>query len=147
MQGRIAKRILVGTGFALGAISVAYAANGEEAAGKVVVQPLLSTDVTSSGQPIVLPKDPTVVFSMYEIPAGAKLPEHKHPYPRYGYMLSGELRVTNTVTGKSETYKSGQPIIEAIDQWHHAENIGTEPVKLLVIDQLGKPGSNVVLQH
>lgn len=146
MNGRIAKQILVLAGITLGTISLPHAANAQEAPGKVVVQPLLSTNVTSSGQPIVLPKDATVVFSMYEIPAGAKLPEHKHPYPRYGYMLSGELRVTNTVTGKSETYKSGQVIIEAIDQWHHAENIGTEPVKLLVIDQLAKSGSNVVLQ-
>ena len=146
MKGRIAKQIFVLAGVAFGITTAAYAASDQEAAGKVVVQPLLSTNVTSSGQPIVLPRDATVVFSMYEIPAGAKLPEHKHPYPRYGYMLSGELRVTNTVTGKSATYKSGQVIIEAIDQWHHAENTGTEPVKLLVIDQLAKPGGNVVLQ-
>ncbi len=56
---------------------------------QVVVKPVLSTTVTSSGQPIVLPqKDAQVVVSTYEIAPGAALPEHKHPFPRYGYVLA-----------------------------------------------------------
>ena len=73
---------------------------------------------------------------------GAKLPEHKHNYPRYGYLLSGELRITNIETGKSATYKPGDFIIESLGQWHKAENAGTEPIKLLVIDQVAKGQNN-----
>jgi quercetin dioxygenase-like cupin family protein len=109
----------------------------------VKVDPLLTTSVTSSGQPIVLPHGHVkVITSMYEVPPGAKLPEHKHNYPRYGYLLSGELRITNIETGKSVTYKPGDFIIESLGQWHKAENVGTDPIKLLVIDQVAKGQDN-----
>ena len=114
----------------------------------VVVKPVLSTDVTASGQPIVLPtKDVHVVVSTFDIPAGADLPEHGHPFPRYAYVLAGTLRVTNTATGKSETYKAGDFIVEAIGQWHKAANIGADAVKLVVIDQVAGTGSNTVLRR
>ena len=61
-------------------------------------------------------------------------------------MLAGEIRITNIETGKSETYKTGDFIIEAIGQWHQAANIGDRPVKLLVIDQVEGAGSNVVIR-
>jgi quercetin dioxygenase-like cupin family protein len=114
----------------------------------VTVNPLLTTSVTASGQPIVLPQgDVQLITSIYEIPQGAKLPEHEHNSQRYGYLLAGQLRVTNTETGESKEYKPGDFIVESRGQWHRAENIGTEPIKLLVIDQI-KPGeSTVVLRH
>ncbi|MGH6881406.1 cupin domain-containing protein [Hypericibacter sp.] len=141
------KRILVSVGLTLAALS-AYSANAGDPAKNVLVTPVLTTSVTSSGQAIVLPsKDSTVIVSTYEIAKGATLPEHKHPYPRYAYVLAGEIRVTNTDAGKSETYKAGDFIIEAIGQWHHAENVGDGPVKLLVIDQVAGAGGNVILQQ
>lgn len=140
------KRICMSVGLLLVASSL-QAANGDDPAKPVVVTPVLSTSVTSSGQPIALPtKDATVAVSTYEIAQGATLPEHKHPYPRYGYVLAGEIRITNIETGKSETYKTGDFIIEAIGQWHQAANIGDRPVKLLVIDQVEGAGSNVVIR-
>ena len=112
-----------------------------------VVTPLLSTSVTASGQPIILPQnDPQVRVSIYEIAPGAVLPEHKHIYPRYGYVLAGTLRVTYTETGKSDVYRAGDFIVEAIGQWHQGANTGIDPVKLLVIDQTEKDQNNVVLR-
>jgi len=112
-----------------------------------VVKPVLSTTVTSSGQPIVLPqKDAQVIVSTYEIPPGAVLPKHKHPFPRYGYVQAGTIEVTNLDTGKTETFKTGDFILEAVDQWHFGANKGLEPVKLLVIDMVEKGASNTVLQ-
>ena len=141
------KPMLALVGLTLGALS-SYPANGGDPAKDVVVKPVLSTSVTSSGQPIVLPsKDPTVIVSVYEIAKRATLPEHKHMYPRYGYVLAGEICITNTDTGKSTAYKAGDFIIEAIDQWHHAENIGNEPVKLLIIDQVEHANNNVVMRE
>jgi quercetin dioxygenase-like cupin family protein len=114
---------------------------------QVVVKPVLSTTVTSSGQPIVLPqKDAQVVVSTYEIAPGATLPEHKHPFPRYGYVLSGALRVINDDTGKTEDYKTGDFILESVGQWHRGINPAQEPLKLLVIDIAEKGQPTVVLK-
>lgn len=114
---------------------------------QVVVKPVLSTTVTSSGQPIVLPqKDAQVVVSTYEIAPGATLPEHKHPFPRYGYVLAGSLRVINDDTGKTEDFKTGDFILEAVGQWHRGINPGSDPLKLLVIDIAEKDQPTVVLK-
>jgi quercetin dioxygenase-like cupin family protein len=134
--------------FALGLMLIAsplYADN-HAATSKVVVKPVLSTTVTSSGQPIVLPqKDAQVVVSTYEIPAGAVLPKHKHPFPRYGYVQAGTVEVTNVDTGKTQTFKTGDFIVEAVDQWHVGTTIGTETVRLLVIDMVEKGQPNTVM--
>ncbi|CAN5175333.1 hypothetical protein BH10PSE11_BH10PSE11_27490 [soil metagenome] len=135
--------------FALGLLLAASPlhADNQAVTGKVVVKPVLSTTVTSSGQPIVLPqKDAQVIVSTYEIPPGAVLPKHKHPFPRYGYVQAGTIEVTNTDTGKTETFKTGDFIVEAVDQWHFGANKGKVPVKLLVIDMVEKGQANVVLQ-
>ncbi|MBR1124782.1 cupin domain-containing protein [Bradyrhizobium lablabi] len=116
-----------------------------DATSAVKVSPLLTTTVTTSGQPIVLPQgNVQLITSIYEVPPGAKLPEHEHNSQRYGYVLSGRLRITNTETGKSDEFKPGDFIVESRGQWHKAENIGAEPVKLLVIDQV-KPGEKTTV--
>jgi quercetin dioxygenase-like cupin family protein len=114
----------------------------------VVATPVLTTTVTATGQPIVLPREnPEVRVVTLEIAPGAVLPEHKHPYPRYGYVLAGTLRVTNTDTGTSMVYGVGDFIIEAVDQWHRGASIGSEPVRLLVIDQVEGGRANVVTRE
>jgi quercetin dioxygenase-like cupin family protein len=111
----------------------------------VVVTPLMTTSVTSSGQPIVLPqKDVQVIVSTYDIQPGATLPLHKHPSARYAYVLAGTLNVFNESTGETLTFKQGDFLLEAIGQWHRGSNVGADPVKLLVIDQIEK-GSPVVV--
>ncbi|WP_020174835.1 cupin domain-containing protein [Methyloferula stellata] len=113
----------------------------------VTIHPVLSTSETSSGQKIVLPqKDAHISVSVYDIAAGAVLPEHLHPFPRYGYVLSGTLQVVNTENGKVDEYKTGDFIVESVDQWHQGANIGQEPVKLLVIDMTEGENKNTVLK-
>ena len=95
--------------------SRAYALDSGAAA-PVVVTPVKSTAVTSTGQPITLPqKNIEVTASIFDIAPGATLPVHKHPFPRYGYVLSGTLKVTNVDTGRSDTFKAGDFIVEMID--------------------------------
>jgi quercetin dioxygenase-like cupin family protein len=114
----------------------------------VVVKPVVTTAVTASGQPIILPqKNVQVVVTTYDIPGGANLAEHKHPNIRYAYVMSGTLRVTNTETGKSNTYKTGDFIVEAIGQWHKAANIGKTHVKLVVIDQVEGDENNTIIRQ
>lgn len=118
------------------------------AAAKVVVTPLASATTTAAGQPIILPqKDVQVLVSSFEIPPGAKLPVHMHPSARYAYVLEGQLQVTNTDTGQSTSYKTGDFIVEMIGAWHQGANVGAEPVKLLVIDQVEQGASNTVLKQ
>jgi quercetin dioxygenase-like cupin family protein len=114
---------------------------------KVIVTPVISSSVTASGRPIILPqKQAQVTVATYEIAPRAVLNEHKHPFPRYGYLLTGMLRVTNTETGESQDYKTGDFILEAVGQWHQGANIGNEPIKLLVIDFVENGESNVILK-
>jgi quercetin dioxygenase-like cupin family protein len=118
------------------------------AAAPVVVTPVKSSTVTATGQPLVLPqKNVEVTASIYDIAPGATLPVHKHPFARYAYVLAGTLKVTNADTGKSDVYKTGDFIIEMIDQWHHGSNIGADPVKLLVIDQIEAGAQATVLKQ
>lgn len=121
-------------------------ADSQPATSKIIVKPVLSSTVTSSGQPIVLPqKDAQVIVSTYEIPPGAVLPKHKHPFPRYGYVQAGTIDVTNVDTGKTQTFKTGDFILEAVDQWHYGATVGTETVRLLVIDMVEKGATNTVI--
>src|SRR5215813_15083602 len=114
----------------------------------VTVREITSAFVDSSGQPIRLPHgNAHVLVSTYDIAAGAVLPEHMHPFPRYGYVLAGTLRITDTKTGKDREYKPGDFILEAVGQWHKATTVGAEPVKLLVIDIMKQGNNNVRLKN
>ena len=118
------------------------------AAAPVVVTPVKTTAVTSIGQPLILPqKNVEVTASIYDIAPGATLPVHKHPFARYAYVLAGTLQVTNVDTGKSDVFKTGDFIVEMIDQWHRGSNIGADPVKLVVIDQIEAGAEATVLKQ
>lgn len=148
VQGGIMRKIL---GSALLATAALYANCGlalDSSSTPVVVTPLASRTTTASGQPITLPrKDVQVLVSSYDIAPGATLPVHRHPFPRYAYVEAGTLKVTNVETGNSNTYKTGDFIIEMIGQWHQATNIGDGPVKLLVIDQVEEVAKNTELRQ
>jgi quercetin dioxygenase-like cupin family protein len=100
---------------------------------------------TLSGQAIVLPQGRVqVTYSETIVPAGGALPAHKHPYPRFALVMSGRLQVTNLVTGTVSEVKAGELAIDAIDQWHEAKVLGSEPVRMLVIDQAPPGVTNTV---
>jgi quercetin dioxygenase-like cupin family protein len=114
----------------------------------VLVTPVLTAAVTTAGQPILLPRgNIKVVVSIYEIAPDGTLPEHKHPFTRYAYVLAGTLRIINTETGRSNVYRAGDFIVEAIGQWHKAAGLGDQPVKLLVIDQVAGDLTNTVMRE
>lgn len=113
----------------------------------VTVTPLHDLTETGSGEPITLPKnDIHVIVSTYDIAPRATLPIHKHPFARYGVVQSGSLEVTNDDTDESRIYKAGDFIVEMIDRWHRARNVGDDPVRLLVIDQVEGTVNNTILK-
>lgn len=136
------------TGLALAGAIASPALALDPAPQPVIVTPLASTKTTAAGQPIVLPgKDARVIVSQFEIAPGASLPVHKHPYPRYAYVQAGTLRVTNAETGESTDYKTGDFVVEMIGLWHQGANIGTDTVRLLVIDQVEGDLPNTLLKQ
>jgi quercetin dioxygenase-like cupin family protein len=111
----------------------------------VVVTKILTTTSTVTGQKLELPtQNLQVIGSTFDIAPGAKLPRHEHPFARYAYVLQGELEVNYEGSG-SKVYKTGELIVEAVNTWHSAQNKGTVPVKLLVIDQVEAGKSNTIL--
>lgn len=113
----------------------------------VKVTELAASDVTASGQPIRLPQgDVTVTLSEYVIAPGAKLPVHKHPFTRLAYVVQGTLQVTLPENGRNFTYSPGDLIVEVVDQWHYAENVGKDPVRLMVIDETPRGLAATVMQ-
>jgi quercetin dioxygenase-like cupin family protein len=108
---------------------------------------VISTTKTAIGQPIVLPaKDAQVIVTVLEIAPGTKLPRHKHPFQRYGYVMQGELTVEYE-GGKRQVFHTGDFIVEALDTWHFGANTGSVPVKLLVIDQVEAGKTNTILAN
>lgn len=114
------------------ALSVARAAD----APKVQVAPVLRTNKTVTGQPIVVPDRPDVLVSLATFPPGARIAEHQHPYPHLVYVLAGVLTVVNTETNRTFQVRAGDFVAEMQNTWHYGINNGAVPVKLLVIDQV-----------
>lgn len=125
-------------------LSACASASAQEAA---VATPLTSALTTNSGQQILLPQGPMQVsVSRVVIPAGSKLPIHKHPWPRYAYVEAGRIRVTNIDTGGEVEFEPGGFIVEAVGQWHTGLALGPEDVRLLVIDQ-HPPGETTTVRR
>ena len=122
--------------FAFVAAGLLLATGPAFAAGEPVATPVGSFTTTNTGQPIMPPAGPVqVTVQTVEIPARGVLPPHRHPYQRYGYILSGRIRVDNLDTGQSVTYGPGEAIIEALGQWHTGVALDGAPVRILVFDQ------------
>jgi quercetin dioxygenase-like cupin family protein len=102
----------------------------------VVTTAVAQTRTTNVGQQIDVPAHPTVIVSQTTIAPGARTPTHRHPYSRYVYVLDGTLTVVDEATGKTFEIKSGEFLSEMTDRWHHGENRGDTPVRLVAIDQV-----------
>lgn len=109
---------------------------------EIQVTPLLRTQTTVAGQPIVYPKttEAQVTSVFVEIPPGAQTGWHKHPFPCFAYILSGSLDL-EIEGGKTVRLTAGQAMAESINVLHNGTNSGTEPVKLVmfVMGEKDKP--------
>jgi quercetin dioxygenase-like cupin family protein len=133
------KSLVIALGAVL-ALGLAHAADRPE----VHVTPVVRTNTTVTGQPIVVPDRPDVIVSIATFPPGARIAEHQHPYPHYVYVVEGVLTVVNTDAKKTFEVKAGDFVAEMQDTWHYGINKGAVPVKLLVIDQVPAGAANNV---
>ncbi len=121
---------------------VASAPSPAPRAGVTVVE---RASATVTGQPLGMPPTPfETVISVTELPPGGVLPMHKHPWPRYVYIDRGRLSVRYEAANLTREFGAGEGVVEAIDQWHEGRVLGTEPVRLIVLDQLPLGATNVV---
>lgn len=130
--------------YLVAALATAGVATGQQIPGPQTT--ILSRGTTTiSGQPLTLPDVPfEVVISRTEIPAGGVLPMHRHPWPRYAIVEQGRLRVRYEEAGLTREFGPGEAVIEAIGQWHEGQVVGTEPVRLLIIDHVPRGETNMV---
>ena len=122
-------------GLAVALVCVASIAHGADAPA-IQITPVARTNVTITGQPIVVPEKPDVIVATATLAPGAQLPEHRHRYPHYVYVLEGVLTVVNTETRKTTEFKTGEFFVEMQNTWHYGSNRGAVPVRLLAIDQV-----------
>ena len=109
---------------------------------QVRVTPLLRATTTLAGQAIAYPQitNAEVTALLVEIPAGAETGWHKHPFPCYAYLLSGELFV-DVQGGATNHFTAGQALVESVNVLHNGRNPGPEPVRLVmfVMGEKGEP--------
>jgi quercetin dioxygenase-like cupin family protein len=119
------------------ALSLASGFSGDaRQSAPVVVKEIVKTMKNDAGQAITLPRGRLqLIVSTYEIAPGARLPQHKHQFQRYAYVIQGRLLVEQ-IGSSSRIYHAGEFIAESVNRWHFGETVGPTPVKLLVIDQL-----------
>ncbi|MBM5574267.1 cupin domain-containing protein [Deefgea sp. CFH1-16] len=100
----------------------------------VAANVVFKTSTTANGQPIHYnhTDDPEATMLQVEIPAGKETGWHQHPVSGYAYILSGQLTV-QLKDGSSSTFGPGQGFAEVISTAHNGKNLGTEPVKLVVV--------------
>lgn len=102
---------------------------------------------TWTGQPIKLPMPYDLVVSDVELTPGVPLPVHRHPYPRFGWVKAGEVRITQDSTGRQHRFRAGDLIAESVDDDHFGEAMGRGPVLLRVLDVVPcRTTSNTILR-
>ncbi|HEX2559555.1 cupin domain-containing protein [Phenylobacterium sp.] len=77
-----------------------------------------------------------VAITQQRLEAGGTLAEHRQPYIRHLFIVSGQLKVSNLVTGEEQLVGAGEIATEAAGDWHLARAVGDEAVEIFVIDQL-----------
>jgi quercetin dioxygenase-like cupin family protein len=98
-----------------------------------LVPPLLQTTVNSLGQPIAYPRDgtPEITALLVEMAPGQVPGWHRHSVPLLGYLLSGELTVTQ-ITGEKRVVRVGEVSLESVGVIHQGANEGSVPLKMIV---------------
>lgn len=86
---------------------------------------------------------PEITVVRLRIAPGSELPLHKHPVINAAVLLQGELEVRTH--DKVLRLRSGEALVEVVNQWHSGKNIGTEPADLIIF-YAGTPTQPITLK-
>ncbi|MFL6844330.1 MAG: hypothetical protein ACJ8ER_05555 [Allosphingosinicella sp.] len=102
-------------------------------------------DRTMSGQPLTRPPTPfQLMVTKASYPSGYVIACHKHLYPRYVLLQSGNLSVFNFVTRTWYNFSPGDVLVESIDQFHEGHVTSPGPVNLVAFEQVPPGAANSV---
>jgi quercetin dioxygenase-like cupin family protein len=98
-----------------------------------LLPPLLRTTVNSLGQPIRYPDEGAaeVTALLVEMAPGEVTGWHQHPVPLLGYLIEGELTVTQA-TGEKRVVRAGEVSLESVGVVHQGANEGSVPLRMVV---------------
>jgi quercetin dioxygenase-like cupin family protein len=132
------KKMVCAIFFVLLSSGMVWAADSGALKSNVLVRTGSSWD--NSALPSYEKGNPEITIVRIEIPAGAKLPMHKHTVINAGVLISGELTVV-TEDNKVLRLKAGDPIVEVVNKWHYGKNEGKGPAEIIVFyaGTLNKP--------
>lgn len=103
-----------------------------EQSATIKVTPLLKTETSWDGQPIVYPEGKAEITGMMvEIAPGGETSWHLHEVPSFGVLLEGELEVT-LKDGRVKQLKAGDALVEVVNTLHNGRNTGATPAKMIV---------------
>lgn len=113
-------------------LGIPFHALALEETAAVKVTPLLKTETSWNGKPIVYPAgNAEITGLMIEIAPGGETGWHLHPVPSFGVILEGTLEVT-LKDGQARRFQVGEAIAEVVDTFHNGRNVGTTPVRIVV---------------
>ncbi len=91
---------------------------------ETILNQTLSYPVTGQAQ---------VSSAIITLASGEETGWHRHDAPLYAHILSGVLQVSYD-GGIVKTYKAGESLLEAIGTYHNGQNLGKQPVRILVVN-------------
>lgn len=110
--------------------------------GAPTYESILDTGATISGESLTYPQSALahIVSRIVTIAPGQSTGWHRHVVPTYGYFLDGTLEVEYDGQGR-RTFHRGDALVEAMKVAHNAANLGTDPVRILIVSiaTQGKP--------
>ncbi|WP_353254074.1 cupin domain-containing protein [Salinisphaera sp. PC39] len=126
--------------------ALAVPAAGHEDGGGIEVETLAKTGESWNGD--ALPAYPAgaaeITVLRIRIPAGTRLPLHKHPVINAGVLLRGELAV-ETPAGETLHLSAGDSIVELVGKWHAGRNTGDGPAEIVVF-YAGTPDTPITIK-
>ncbi|WP_083232498.1 cupin domain-containing protein [Endozoicomonas atrinae] len=105
----------------------------KEYGGKLQVNTIKAQVVTDDSSPMRYPKTkkPMVKTLRISIPSGGETGWHYHPYPGYGFTITGTMEVT-LKDGQKNHYETGEAIYEVVNTAHNGRCISKTPCDLIV---------------
>lgn len=108
----------------------------------LLIEPVLKTDTTSTGQKISYPVSGQAQVTMLKItiPPGKTTGWHEHHFPVFAYVLKGTLTV-ELARNKTLQFTENSSFAEVIDTLHRGFNNGTTDLVLLAVyvGEVGEP--------
>ena len=112
----------------------------------IEIENLIETSTTWNGEQIIYPKgSPQIKSMLVKMKPGAKIQNHLHQVPSFGYILEGEISVVSEAH-EEKKFIQGDVVIELINKNHYGYNSGNIPVKFIVFYMGTDDLKNIVIQ-